>query len=112
MNEGYPTDPVRIEESVGYARTLIALNPGNAVGHFVLGQILQYGKRDLKSAESQYRRTTELNPRFTLAMNNLGYILRDRGDAAGAEQLFRRTVEVDPGDVFSRKILATLLPER
>ncbi len=109
LSEGYPTDPVRIEESVGYARTLIALNPDNAVGHFVLGQILQYGKRDLKSAESQYRRTIELNPRFTLAMNNLGYILHDRGDDAGAEQLFRRTVEVNPGDGFSRKILASLL---
>ncbi len=112
LSEGYPTDPVRIEESVGYARTLIALNPENAVGHFVLGQILQYGKRDLKSAESRYRRTIELNPRFTLAMNNLGYILRDRGDDAGAEQLFRRTVEVDPGDVFSRKIVARLLHQK
>ena len=110
LSEGYPTDPVRIEESVGYARTLIALNPDNAVGHFVLGQILQYAKRDLKSAESQYRRTIALNPRFTLAMNNLGYILHDRGDVAGAEQLFRRTVEVDPGGRFlSRKILASLL---
>ena len=109
VNAGYPTDPVCIEESIGYARTLVALRPDNAISHFVLGQAITFGNKDLRSAEFQYRKAIELNPRFAIAMNNLGLMLRDRGDDAGAEQLFRRAVESDPQDAFTRKILARLL---
>ena len=92
----YPTDPVALEESVGHARMLVALYPNNAMSHYTLGQALQFAKQDRASAEFRYRKTLELNPRFTFCMINLGAMLWRKGDLAGAEQWTRKAVEVDP----------------
>jgi tetratricopeptide (TPR) repeat protein len=91
-----PNDPVAIEEAVGCARTLVATHPKNAFSHYVLGLVLQHEKHDPASAEPHYRKTLELNPRFTHCMINLASIRLDRGDLAGAEQWYRNAAETDP----------------
>jgi eukaryotic-like serine/threonine-protein kinase len=109
LGGAYPNDPVRVEESIGYARTLVALRPNNAMSHFILGQALCTVDAELRSAEFQNRKAIELNPRFALAMNNLAILLLKKGDVAGAEQMLRRAVEIDPQDTWTRATLASLL---
>jgi serine/threonine-protein kinase len=107
-----PNDPIAIEESVGCARTLVALRPENAFSHYVLGQALEFGKNDPASAEPHYRKTLELNPGFTHCMVNVGWILSDRGDLAGAEQWFRKAAETDPQFAIPRFGLASVCLKR
>jgi tetratricopeptide (TPR) repeat protein len=109
---GYPNNPVAIEESVGCARTLAAVNPTNAFSHYVLGQALHFGKNDPASAEPHYRKTLELNPGFTHCMINLGSILSARGDLAGAEQWYRKAAETDPQFAVAHSKLANIWEKR
>jgi serine/threonine-protein kinase len=108
----YPENPVAIEESVGCARILVAVNPTNALSHYVLGQALHFGKNDPASAEPHYLRTLELNPGFTHCMVNLGSIRSARGDLAGAEQWYRKAAETDPDFAFAHSKLANLWQKR
>jgi Flp pilus assembly protein TadD len=107
-----PNEPVVIEESVGCARTLVAVRPENAFSHYVLGQAFQFGKNDPASAEPHYRKTLELNPGFTHCMINLGIIRYDRGDLAGAEQWYRKAAETDPQFSVAHSGLASVWVKR
>jgi eukaryotic-like serine/threonine-protein kinase len=109
---GHPNDPVAIEESVGCARTLAAVNPTNAFSHYVLGQALHFGKNDPASAEPHYRKTLELNPGFAHCMINLGSIRSARGDLAGAEQWYRKAAETDPQFAVAHSSLANIWEKR
>jgi tetratricopeptide (TPR) repeat protein len=112
LRRASPDDPVAIEESVGCARTLVAVHPENARSHYVLGQALHFGKKDPSSAEPHYRKTLELNPRFTHCMANLASIRRNQGDPAGAEQWYRKATEIDPQFGMAHSSLAEVLQMR
>jgi tetratricopeptide (TPR) repeat protein len=91
-----PNDPVVIEEAVGCAWAAVAAHPNAALGRYALGQSYHSGNKDLAAAEIHYRKTLELNPRFTHCMINLAIILKAKGDSAGEEALLRRAIETDP----------------
>jgi Flp pilus assembly protein TadD len=107
-----PNDPVVIEESVGCARTLVALHPENARSHYVLGVALDIWKKDPASAEPHYLKTLELNPRFTFCMINLGWIREQTGALTGAEHWYRKAAETDPQFAKAHIKLGSLLRTR
>lgn len=67
--------------------------------HYHLGSV--YSElQDLDRAEFHYQAAAQqpLLPALKLgAINNLGGLLKEKGDLLGAETLFRRTLEIDPG---------------
>jgi tetratricopeptide (TPR) repeat protein len=106
LSRAFPDDPVVIEEGVGCARAAVAAHPKMAFGHYQLGQAFLFGKKDPASAELHYRKTIELNPRFTFAMINLGYVRQVLGDLAGAEQWYRKAAVTDPKLPMAHDLLA------
>jgi serine/threonine-protein kinase len=91
-----PDDPVAVEEAVGCARAAVAAYPDKAWPHYLLGFLYRNHKRDPDSAEPHFLRALELNPRFTFAMVQLGFVRQVKGDLAGAERWFQKAIELDP----------------
>jgi tetratricopeptide (TPR) repeat protein len=109
LRESSPGDPVVIEESVGCGHAEVAAHPERAAGHYHLGQAYDDGKHDLAAAEPHYLKALELNPRFTFAMINLGYIRKTKGDLAGAARWYRKAAETDPSFAMANLSLGQLL---
>ncbi len=64
-----------------------------------LGTLTWRRAHDFRDRETLWNDTLAKNPNAFLAHNNLGVILRQRGDTAGAVEHFRRAVEIEPGFV-------------
>jgi eukaryotic-like serine/threonine-protein kinase len=107
--EASPNDPVALEESLGCAQVAVAAHPDKAFSHYMLGAAFAYYKHDSAAAEPHYRKTLELNPRFTFAMVNLAIRLQSKGDVAGMEYWYRKAIETDPKFVRPRNNLASSL---
>lgn len=58
------------------------------------GQLCQWGQ--LVQAESAYRQSIALNPRFPGSHNNLGNLLKDQGKLRPAEKAYRRALSLAP----------------
>jgi len=65
--------------------------------YFALGSCLDDVDGNLDEAAEAYGRCVELAPRYAPALNNLGVVLRRKGDRARAMVMFRRAVLVSPG---------------
>ncbi len=107
-----PNDPVAVEESLGCAQVAVAVHPDMAFSHFMLGVAYGVFKHDATAAEPHYRKTLELNPRFTFAMVNLAVLLEGKGDLAGMEYWYRKAIEIDPKFERPRENLARSLLNR
>ncbi len=107
-----PNDPVAVEESLGYAKVAVAVHPDKAFSHYMLGVSYDVYKHDGAAAEPHYRKTLELNPRFTFAMVNLAIRLQSKGDVAGMEYWYRKAIETDPKFERPRRNLASSLSNR
>jgi tetratricopeptide (TPR) repeat protein len=112
LSSAYAGDPVVIEEGVGCARAAVAAHPNKAFAHYQLGQAFLFAKKDPASAEVHYRKTVELNPRFTFAMVNLGYVRQVMGDLAGAEQWYRKAAVTDPQLPMAHHLLGETLKSK
>ena len=59
--------------------------------------------RELDQAEHYLRKALELNPKFTDAVVNYGFLYLERGDRIHAGELFDRVLEMDPSNVGARE---------
>lgn len=72
-----------LEQSEFHARAALAIDSSNAFVHASLGNLL-LARRDFPGAEASFRQALQINPRWTLAMNNLAVVLERSGRAAEA----------------------------
>jgi tetratricopeptide (TPR) repeat protein len=81
--------------AAAHYRQAIALDEGDAVLHFNLGNVL--AELGDATAQTEYERSVELDPQFADAWNNLGRLLLQRGDKATAERALRTALACEPG---------------
>ncbi len=86
----------------------IDLEPVRAAFHNTRARALTVAGR-LDQAEAAYRTAWTLRPDAAEIANNLGCLLRDRGDAAGAVAWFRRALDLAPGSADVAGNLADVL---
>jgi TolB-like protein/DNA-binding winged helix-turn-helix (wHTH) protein/Tfp pilus assembly protein PilF len=87
--QGYP----RAEAA---ARQAVALDPGLAEAHAVLGAILFWYRWDWPAAERELRRALELNPSLPEARHDYGFFLIARGRADAGLAEVDRARDLDP----------------
>lgn len=86
----------------GYARAreeakrALALDPNEAVAHWVLGFIADFHFREPEAAEKHYRRALELNPSDARAHSMYALQLLRQGQPEASLRLGERAVELDP----------------
>lgn len=85
---------VNQESARRHVERLLGLDPGNALGNYILGS-LQIAQRDFALAEQSLRRSLERN-QMPEAMNDLAWLLQDRGELHEAHHWARRALEVQP----------------
>jgi tetratricopeptide (TPR) repeat protein len=76
---------------------LVAAYPNDERAHFALGGYY-FGQQDYKQAISHYKRSTELDPKYSTAFNILGYAYRQDGTYNDAETAFKKYIELIPND--------------
>jgi tetratricopeptide (TPR) repeat protein len=76
---------------------LVAAYPNDERAHFNLGGYY-FGQQDYKQAISHYKRSTELDPKYSTAFNILGYAYRQDGTYNDAETAFKKYIELIPND--------------
>lgn len=84
-----------LEMAESHAREALAIDSRSQFVHASLGNI-QLAKNDFTSAETSFRRSLEINPRWTLAMNNLAVTLERSGRPEEAMQWYCKALTVDP----------------
>ena len=71
--------------------------------------IVAFGKQDYDGAIRALSRAVELDPKFTLPYNQLGYAYRAQGKNAEAEKIFKKYAELLPDDPNPHDSYAELL---
>ncbi len=66
-------------------------------------------KKDYENAEKCYRKSSEFNPDYAEAHNNLGVLLKDLGRYDEAEKEYREAIRVDPDYAEAHNNLGNLL---
>ncbi|MEO0082382.1 MAG: tetratricopeptide repeat protein [candidate division WOR-3 bacterium] len=77
--------------------TMVREAPNSADAHLNLGAALITQQQDTLRAEAEFRRAIELQPQSAVAHNNLGDILRKRGDLTAAQREYLAAIALDPG---------------
>ena len=78
-------------------RTMVRESPGSADAHLNLGAALLRQENDAGGAEAEFRMALALQPGHAVAHNDLGDILRKRGQLDSAGQEYRAAIRQDPG---------------
>ena len=82
-------------KAIAAYQTAVSLNPQLFQAHEALGELLE-GKKDLTSAEENYRKSLALDPRHMAGRTNLGRMLVEQGRLAEARKLWEgRTSDED-----------------
>jgi predicted TPR repeat methyltransferase len=76
-------------------RKVLARDPGNLDGHYLLGSLLAE-RGHLPAAEKHLNIAATLNPRSPYVWSNLGSLRRLAGDIDGALAAWTRAIELDP----------------
>jgi TolB-like protein/Flp pilus assembly protein TadD len=92
--EGYP----KLLEA---SRKAIALDPGNAEGHTLLGEALFTYERDMEGAERELRRGIELDPRYPAGRQFYGFMLLALGRLDEGIAEMRAGRDADPVSLVS-----------
>lgn len=69
---------------------------------------LNFKRDDLRKAEYYYRKTVEIDPEFSYAWNDLGYVLMKLGKCEEAGDALLRALELAPEDKLVRENLELL----
>ncbi len=84
-------------KALEYQKELVAKYPGDERAHFLLGGAY-FGRQEYDEAIAEYRKATEINPRYSPAYNLLGYAYRAVDKYEDAEVAFKKYIELIPGD--------------
>ena len=75
--------------------------------------LLQCVRKDYDGAERVYRECLRIDPRHSMAHNNLGNLLKNhKKDIAGAEREYQLAIKLDPNNAMVHWNLSTLLEKR
>jgi tetratricopeptide (TPR) repeat protein len=94
LDAGGNANPAKALE---YQEELVAKYPGDERARFLLGGAY-FGRQEYDKAIAEYRKATEINPRFSPAYNLLGYAYRALENHGDAEIAFKKYIELIPGD--------------
>ena len=92
----------------GCLEKLLAAHPDDERVHNQMGAF-HFGRQDYAAAVAEYKKATELNPRFSQPYNQMGYAYRFMGDYAEAEKAFKKYIELIPNDPNPHDSYAELL---
>ncbi len=84
----------------------LRLDPKNAAGLVLMGNLLSNAKGDDAAAERYYARAVEADDRFASAHANYGTLLLKRGDKMGAVTELRKSIALDERQAVPRYMLA------
>ncbi|MGB0125377.1 MAG: tetratricopeptide repeat protein [Silvibacterium sp.] len=85
-----------VEQAVVFYRNALATDPSEPLLEYKMAMALNK-TGDIAGERAALERAIELNPRFALAQNQLGYLDSQDGKTESAERHFRLAVETDPG---------------
>lgn len=80
-----------------YLDKLVAAYPNDERANLNLGGYY-FGQQEFSKAIEYYKKSTELNAKYSPAFNILGYAYRQNGDYSNAEQAFKKYIELIPND--------------
>gem|GEM_PF-6290310 len=101
----------RPEEAVEQYRSLLELQPDNAVAHYRLGKVFgELGRLD--DSVTHLRRAADAMPEYAEAHAYLALALAQQGRLQEAEGCFRRVLELDPANEDACTELSALLQRR
>jgi len=83
----------RLDDAVGHAKAALQLDPSNGPGNYTMGTV-HVLKGEFTLAEHFLRKCLEIREAPEV-LNNLAWILQDRGDYAEAETMVRRAIALD-----------------
>lgn len=86
----------RLQQAVALYRNALAIDPDDPLLVYKMAMALDK-TGDLTGERAALERAIQLNPRFALAQNQLGYLDSQDGDTESAERHFRLAVQADPG---------------
>lgn len=109
--KGYPGLAARLLEAALSPDPSAQPRPYRQDLYFHIGANLLMDERP-DQAEPWLRQALELNPKDPRAMNDLGWIAQQRGDAAMAEQWYGRALDASPEFYLAKINLARLLREQ
>jgi tetratricopeptide (TPR) repeat protein len=106
-----------LEEAVDYFEEAIALDPGFAKAHALLGQVLILQNTfaglpldlQIAKAEPHILRALELDDTWSEVYVALGYMKRRQGDFEGSKSAYKKAIELDPNNAYVYATFATLL---
>ena len=98
----------RLEESIGYLRKALQLNPEYSDAYNNLGSTL-YKQGNFEKAVEYFKKALELNPQYYSAYNNLGTVLGQQGRPKEAIKHFKKALEINPESHATRYNLAIAL---
>jgi tetratricopeptide (TPR) repeat protein len=87
-------NPATYDEAEAMYRRAILLDPGLAIAHTNLGNIL-FRRGEDREAETLYRAAVAIDERQPEAHYNLGYVMLERGDALAASEHFGKAIARD-----------------
>ena len=94
-----------------YLDKVVAAYPDDERAHFFLGGYY-FGQQEFTKAIEEYKRSTEINPKFAPVYNIMGYAYRQNGDYKNAEDAFKKYIELipdnpNPYDSYAELLLKT-----
>ncbi len=96
-----------MEQDFVFYRLAFAFKNNDANGYNRLG--IWLGKQgQLTEAAAAHRRALHIDPKFTTAYQNLGFVLAAQGDRAGALDSFQRASSLAPDDLTTKHMIAAL----
>lgn len=100
----------RLEESATLTRKEIALNPGDAMAFYQLGDV-HVRQSNWDAAAGALQRSLWLNPFYSGPYILLGKVYTRKGQPATAEAMLRRAVQYDPNNRTAHYLLGQLLQQ-
>jgi tetratricopeptide (TPR) repeat protein len=82
------------DEALKYLDQSLTLDPKHFQSYNLRG-LAYLMKAQLPEAQASFEKCVELAPKFSDALNNLGTVLQERGEAAGAQDAFLKAFTID-----------------
>jgi TolB-like protein/DNA-binding SARP family transcriptional activator/Flp pilus assembly protein TadD len=101
MYENWVVEPAKsLDQAYQHIERAIELDPGNALGHAFMAEVLQL-KRDFDRSLYHADKAIELNPMLPDGLAMKAYLLAGRHEFDEAFQLAERSIELDPDHPYT-----------